>query len=129
MEDRDWTWWVAAIGAGGFLLFGVFALAAPQAFFDHLATFEPYNRHFIHDIGAFQIGMGAVLAFALFPQRFDGLTAALLGTGVGASAHVLSHLMDTDLGGTPATDIPTFTLLAVALMAAGVQRARVSRSS
>ncbi len=124
MAGRDWTWWVAAIGAAGFLVFGVFALVAPQAFFDQLATFEPYNRHFIHDIGAFQLGLGAVLGLALFPQRFDGLTAALLGTGFGATAHVLSHVIDADLGGTPATDIPTFAILAIALTAAGIQRAR-----
>lgn len=122
-QDRDWTWWIAAIGAGGFLVFGLWALVSPQSFFDQLATFEPYNRHFIHDLGAFQIGLGAVLGLAVM-GRFDGLTVALLGVGTGAAVHVVSHLLDLDLGGTPALDLPNFTFLAVALLAAGATRAR-----
>jgi hypothetical protein len=30
----------------------------PHSFYDNVATFEPYNRHFLHDIGAFTIGLG-----------------------------------------------------------------------
>ena len=119
-----WVRVVAIIGGASFLLFGLWALAAPQSFFDTLAAFDPYNAHFIHDIGAFQIGLGLVLLLASFPDRVDGLAAALLGVGGGAAAHVVSHIMDTDLGGTPATDIPTFTVLAVVLLAAGIAQAR-----
>jgi hypothetical protein len=36
----------------------------PRSFFTALAAFEPYNQHFIQDIGAFQIGLGAVLLLA-----------------------------------------------------------------
>lgn len=119
-----WVRVVAIIGGIGFLLFGLWALAGPRSFFDTLADFEPYNAHFLHDIGAFQIGLGLVLLLASFPDRLDGLAAALLGAGGGAVAHVISHLMDTDLGGNPATDIPTFTVLALVLLAAGVAQAR-----
>lgn len=115
---------VAVVGGLAFVAFGLWALIAPRSFFDALATFEPYNRHFLHDIGAFQVGLGAVLLLASFPRRIDGLAAALLGVGIGGLLHTLAHVLDADLGGTPATDIPSLGLLAVALLAAGVVRWR-----
>lgn len=60
----------------------MWALVAPRSFFTSLATFEPYNPHLLHDIGAFQIGIGAVLLLAAFPERLNGLAAALLAAGV-----------------------------------------------
>ena len=122
-----WVRAVALIGAAGFLLFGLWALLAPRSFFDALATFEPFNPHLIHDIGAFQVGLGAVLLLAAFPERVDGLAAALLGVGVGAAAHVVSHLVDLDLGGNPTSDIPTLSVLALALLVAGAARLRRAR--
>jgi hypothetical protein len=47
-----------------FLVFGAWAFADPESFFDEVATFEPYNQHLIQDVGAFQIGLGAVLLIA-----------------------------------------------------------------
>lgn len=125
---RPTTWIRAAAlaGAFGFLAAGLWALLAPWSFFTSLATFEPYNPHLIHDVGAFQIGLGAVLLLAAFPERINGLAAALLGVGVGAAAHVVSHLIDIDLGGTPATDIPTLSILALVLLAAGSAHARAT---
>src|SRR5215207_10174661 len=111
---------VAVIGGAGFVLLGLWAMIGPQSFFDALATFEPYNQqHFLQDIGAFQVGLGVVLLLVAVPARADGLTAALLGVGVGAALHVVSHVIGRDLGGTPATDIPVFTVLALLLLAAG----------
>lgn len=115
---------VAVVGGLAFVGFGLWALIAPRSFFDALATFEPYNRHFLHDIGAFQVGLGAVLLLAAFPRRIDGLAAALLGVGTGGLLHTLAHVLDADLGGTPATDIPSLGLLALALLAAGVAHMR-----
>lgn len=115
---------VAWIGAIGFLAFGLWALLAPQSFFDTLATFEPYNRHFVHDIGAFQIGIGAILFLLIAGPPSDGLAAGLLGAGIGSLAHVLSHIMDSGLGGNPALDFPNFTIMTVALLVAGYQRHR-----
>ena len=49
-----------AVAAGLFLVvFGAWAFFGPKSFFDQIATFQPYNEHLIHDIGAFQIGLGA----------------------------------------------------------------------
>ena len=70
----------------------------PRSFYDTIATFEPYNRHFIHDIGAFTIGLGAVLLFALV-TRWDALQVALAGLAVASVMHLVSHAVDHDLGG------------------------------
>ena len=120
---------VAAAGGVGFLLFGLWAMVAPRSFFDQLARFEPYNQHFIQDIGSFQIGLGAVLLLAWLRPGLDVLTVALIGTGAGAAAHAVSHLIGRDLGGRPASDIPLFTGIALTLLVAGAARARASGDS
>jgi uncharacterized membrane protein len=115
---------VGVLGGLVFLLGGIWAMVAPESFFDTVATFEPYNQHFIQDLGAFQIGLGAVLLVAVLASRADALAVALFGVGIGASAHVVSHLVGRDLGGRPSFDIPSLTLLAVLLLLAGIVRWR-----
>ncbi|MBW3620692.1 MAG: hypothetical protein KY461_10640 [Actinobacteria bacterium] len=113
---------VTVIGGAAFLLFGLWAFLGPQSFFDNLATFEPYNVHLIRDIGAFQIGLGAVLLLVAFlPDPHGG---ALLGVGIGGVFHSIAHVIDRDLGGSPATDIPTFAIIAALLLWAGVAQLR-----
>ncbi|MBW3663429.1 MAG: hypothetical protein KY469_10050 [Actinobacteria bacterium] len=124
VEPARWIRVVTLLGAAAFLLFGLWAFLAPQSFFDQIATFEPYNPHLIHDLGAFQVGIGAVLLLAAYPERIDGLAAALLGAGVGAAVHVIGHVIDIDLGGKPASDIPTLSILALAAIVAGYARLR-----
>lgn len=114
---------VAVIGGISFLIFGIWALAAPASFFDSLATFKPYNQHFIQDLGAFQLGLGAVLVLAA-SGRTDALATALLGVGVGSSAHVLTHVIGRDLGGQPARDISLFIVLSAVLLVAGLKQAQ-----
>lgn len=109
--------WVTILGGAVFLLFGIWAFVAPQSFFDALATFEPYNVHLVRDIGAFQVGLGAVLVLVASLPNEQG--AALLGVGVGAGFHALAHVIDRDLGGSPGTDIPTFAVIAAVLIWAG----------
>jgi hypothetical protein len=84
---------------------GLFAMLAPETFFNAVALYPPYNRHFIHDIGAFMLGLGAGLAFALVLT--DALLVGLAANAVGAVAHFISHLVDRDLGGAP-SDPTTF---------------------
>jgi hypothetical protein len=109
-------------GFGGVVLgaFGFWGMILPESFFDQLARFEPYNQHFIQDIGAFQIGLAAVLLLAL--RYSDSLAAGLLGAGVGSTAHVVSHAVGTELGGTPAVDIPVFAILSAVLLIGGFMR-------
>ncbi len=111
---------VAILGGLGFVALGAWAMVAPRAFFEAVAAFEPYNQHLLQDIGAFQVGLGAVLLLAA--ARADVLVVALIGVGVGAALHTVSHIVGRDLGGNPATDIPTFALMALLLLAAGVAR-------
>jgi hypothetical protein len=114
------------LGVAFFLGSGVWAFAAPRSFFDNVATFEPYNRHLLHDIGAFSIGLGAVLLFALV-TNWDGLRVALAGVAVGSIVHVIAHAVDSDLGGRD-TDVPGLAVVALVFViaaAAGRPRARV----
>jgi uncharacterized membrane protein len=120
---------VAIVGGVTFIAVGVWAMVDPRSFFEAVATFEPYNQHFVRDLGAFQIGLGAVLLLAGIPSRADGLTVALLGVGVGAALHTVSHIVGRDLGGSPETDIPLFGAMAVLLLAAGALRWRHQRGS
>jgi hypothetical protein len=115
---------VAIVGGVAFVALGVWAMVDPDGFYDGVAVFEPYNQHFVQDIGAFQVGLGAVLLLAGIAVRADALAVALLGVEVGAALHVVSHLVGRDLGGTPEMDIPTFAVLAVLLLAAGAVRWR-----
>lgn len=115
---------VALAAAAIFLGFGLWAMLAPRAFFDAIAVFEPYNQHFIQDIGAFQIGLGAVLGLAWATGGADAIAVGLVGGGVGSIAHGVSHIIGADLGGNPGVDIPTFLVLGVLLGVAGVWRWR-----
>ena len=116
---------LVAIGVGlVFVVAGLWAFASPESFFEQVATFEPYNAHLIRDIGAFQLGLGAVLL--LSTRLRDGLLAGLVGVAIGAIAHTVAHIIDRDLGGQPALDIPAFGLIAILLIVAAVARHRTS---
>jgi uncharacterized membrane protein len=108
-----------------FLLPGIYAFVAPHAFYDQFATFPPYNRHLIHDIGAFQIGIGAALLLAL--RWSDALFVALTGAGAAAWVHVVSHIIDHDLGGETSQTV-VFGVLAVLLLLAAVGRWQAMRA-
>lgn len=67
---------VGAVTGTFMLAAGVYALAAPQSFAE-FANF-PDNVHFVHDAGAFQLGIGITLLLAL--AWSDGLAVALAGS-------------------------------------------------
>ena len=115
---------IGLVGGASFLATGLWAMAGPESFFERLATFEPYNQHFIQDVGAFQIGLGAVLLLAAIPARSDALAVGLIGVGIGSAAHTVSHVVGRDLGGTPERDIPLVALMSLLLLAGGVWRWR-----
>ena len=119
---------IVALAAGvAFALPGAWAMVAPRSFFESLARFEPYNQHFVQDIGAFQLGLAAVLLLPAIAARLSGVTTALFGAGVGSALHVGSHIVGRDLGGSPERDIPQFTALTLVLLATGVLRWRGER--
>ena len=114
-----------AVGVGaGLVALGLWAMVDPQSFFERIASFEPYNQHFLQDLGALQIGLGAVLLLAGLLPALDALTVALVGVGIGAALHAVSHVIGIDLGGRPAIDIPVFGGLAVVLLLVGAMRWR-----
>jgi hypothetical protein len=105
---------------------GAWALAAPRSFFDAVAVFPPYNEHFLHDVGAFQIGIGASLLLAL--RWRDGLMVALGAYAIGGGLHTVAHIIDSDLGGR-AIDAPALAVLALLALVALSIRARELRES
>jgi hypothetical protein len=100
---------------------GLWALLAPHAFYDSAATYPPYNRHLIHDIGAFALGLGACLVAGLVLR--DALLAVLAGNSVAALAHFGGHLADRSMGGR-ASDPLTFGVLAFAFVTLTLARWR-----
>lgn len=102
-----------------FLLPGIWAFVAPHSFYDQLATFPPYNRHLVHDVGAFQVGIGVALLLAA--RWEDAKFVVLAGAAAGASVHLLSHIIDHGDGG-KSSDVPIFGLLAALLLVAAVAR-------
>ena len=74
---------------------GVWALSWPDSFSDFV-NFPPH-RHFLHDVGAFQLGIGVTLLLATIWA--DALATALAGYLVGGAAHTVAHAVDADLGG------------------------------
>ena len=104
-----------------FVAFGLWSFFKPLSFYDQIAAFGDYNRHFLHDIGAFQIGIGATLLIASFWN--DALGAALAGAGAGSTFHAAAHWWDRNLGGR-SSDPYVLTALAVLLIIAALARFR-----
>ena len=55
------------------------------------------HEHFVHDVGAFQVGLGVTLLLALIWS--DALATALAGYIVANTVHTVNHIVDLDLGG------------------------------
>jgi PPOX class probable F420-dependent enzyme len=86
---------VTLLAGAGMLAAGIWCLAAPRSFAE--AVRFSYAEHFLHDLGAFQIGIGVTLLLAV--AWSDGLALALAGFLVANSVHVVNHAVDLDLGG------------------------------
>lgn len=105
-----------------YLLTGGWAFLFPTGFYSIVANFTPYNLHLLHDVGAFQVGLGAALLAAAVAGR--GLAPILFGVLTGSLIHLVSHVMDIGLGGHPATDLLALTLIAAVLVLALVLELR-----
>jgi len=77
------------------LALGIWAFFAPASFADFVAF--PYNTHLLHDVGAFQIGLGVAVLLALLWA--DGVMVVLAGYVVGTGFHLASHIIDRHIGG------------------------------
>jgi hypothetical protein len=118
MRDSYVTWLIGLAGVWH-VGTGLWAFAAPRSFYSTLATFPPYHEHFLHDIGAFLLGIGAALLGALVWR--DVKFVVLLGATVAATAHWAAHLLDRDHGGA-ASDPWVLGAIAVLLLVGLVLR-------
>ncbi|WP_110335530.1 PPOX class F420-dependent oxidoreductase [Prauserella flavalba] len=106
---------VTTLAGLGMLAAGSWALAAPGSFaeFTGFAT----HVHFLHDAGAFQLGLGTGLLLALIWA--DALATVLAGFLLANTVHTVNHATDLDLGGNVVQAVAlgvVSVLLAVALV-------------
>ncbi|MQA14810.1 MAG: hypothetical protein GEV09_11720 [Pseudonocardiaceae bacterium] len=113
--------WVAVLAGLFYLVFGVWAFAAPASFAETVASFPPYNLHYLHDLGAFQVGLGVALLAAVVWS--NALGAVLAGVAAASVLHAVSHVLDQDLGGR-ASDPYSVGLVALAVLAGLAAAAR-----
>jgi hypothetical protein len=106
--------------AASMLGLGLWAFLDPPSF-SGFVDFAPYNRHLVHDAGAFQAGIGTALLVALWWP--DGLVVALTGFAVASGLHTLSHAIDRQLGGHD-SDVPSLGLLTLVAVLAIAERIR-----
>jgi hypothetical protein len=94
---------ILGLAGASMLAAGIWAGATPRSF----ARFVdfPYHQHFLHDLGAFQIGIGVTLLVALAWR--DASAVALTGFLIASTLHAISHANDQDLAATPATRTPS----------------------
>jgi PPOX class probable F420-dependent enzyme len=85
---------LVAVGALTFAA-GVWTLTSPDSFAEFVG-FERH-RHFVHDIGAFNLGIGTTLLLAA--AWADAAAVALAGFLVGNTVHTVNHIVDLDIGG------------------------------
>jgi len=100
---------------------GLWALLGPRSFAD-FADFPPYNHHFMHDLGAFQLGIGVTLLLALIWR--DALALGLAGFLVSNSVHAVNHGVDGHLGGHGGGDWISLTVLSLLVATALFLRLR-----
>jgi PPOX class probable F420-dependent enzyme len=98
---------------------GIWCLIDPTSFADSVG-FGPHP-HFLHDVGAFQLGLGVMLLLALIWA--DALATALAGFLVANTVHTVNHVADLDLGGS-AVQAWLLGAMSVALLVAFMLRLR-----
>jgi PPOX class probable F420-dependent enzyme len=118
-----WSRWfttaVAVLAGLGTVAAGTWALASPASF--ARAVNFPVHEHFLHDVGAFQLGLGGTLLLATVWS--DALATALAGFLLGNTVHAVNHAVDTHLGG-HAGDAWALAVVSLAIAAALVLRLR-----
>jgi PPOX class probable F420-dependent enzyme len=110
---------VTLLAAAFSLIAGVWALFWPGSFAE--AVRFPEHTHFLHDVGAFQIGIGVTLALAVLWR--DPVATVLTGFLVGNTIHAANHAVDLDLGGRD-SDPWLLSLVSVLIAVALVRRLR-----
>lgn len=110
---------VTAVVGAATVGIGIWCLIDPTSF-AHAVGFGAH-QHFLHDVGAFQLGLGLTLLLALIWA--DALATALVGFIVANTVHTVNHVMDLDLGGS-VTQAWLLGAISVALIVAFMLRFR-----
>ncbi|WP_162794777.1 hypothetical protein [Nonomuraea lactucae] len=114
---------IVTAGAAYTLAFGVWMWGWPQSFSEFAGY--PNHEHFLHDLGAYHMGVAAALLAALWVR--DAVLVALVGLGVASAVHTLNHAIDLDLGGA-ARDPYVIGAMTLVVVAGIVLRARRLRA-
>jgi hypothetical protein len=114
---------ILALAGAGMLAAGIWAGVAPRSFARFVVF--PYHQHFLHDLGAFQVGIGVTLLLALVWR--DAASVALAGFLVANTLHAVSHAADLELGGRT-SDPYAIGVLSLLVAAALVLRVRQVRT-
>ena len=96
---------------------GAALLFAPRWFYDTLATFPPFNRHYAGDVGAFilPIGLGLLVA-ARDPIRYRAiLVLGLVASWIHAANHALDGIQHAGEGSASLLDAANIAGTAVIL--------------
>jgi PPOX class probable F420-dependent enzyme len=92
---RIFTKTITLLAGIGSTAVGIWALVDAEGFADWTG-FGP-GGHYVHDIGAFQLGIGVSMLLAVLWT--DALAVVLAAFLVGNTAHAWNHAADADLGG------------------------------
>jgi hypothetical protein len=95
---------------------GLTMLFAPNWFFENIGNFPPFNRHYLGDLGSFQLALGLALLWAVRnPARHWLLIGA---AALGNLLHALNHLYDDlNVGSAPSGQTALLFAFALALIA------------
>jgi hypothetical protein len=74
------------------LLLGVVMVAAPSTFFDDVATYGPFNDHYIRDVATFYLALGVVMLVAV--ARTSWQAPLLAFATLQYALHLVNHLWD-----------------------------------
>ena len=75
-----------------FVLPGLALVLAPIWFYNAIADFPPFNRHYMGDAGVFSFALGIGLLLAVRQPSHN--RAAIGAAAVGSTLHVINHLYD-----------------------------------
>lgn len=125
---------IAAIGVRAVLLYlvvsqllvGVWATFFPRAFYDDFPGFGmvwvsvdgPYNEHLIRDVGAWSLGLAALLLVAAVTLHRATVLASALAVTVATVPHVLYHARHTGAFDSTGDALPSVMSLAVVAVVA-----------
>lgn len=99
------------VAALSMLAFGAWSWLDPDGFAAWAGW--PNHVHFLHDAGAFQMGIGMMMIWAL--RWRDAVAVVLAGFVFTNTFHAYNHAMDLDMGG---HDSDPWLLLALSAIAA-----------